>query len=174
MQCRPYNLAATKHIRDLDPSDIDKLVCIKGMVTRTSAIIPNLRCVRAPTIHFASASRPHLHSTSFLALVPSQPSSLPWNWCSVGLYYCPFSDALVLVFCVAGTPCLSAQHVLTRWRPPTSTVVLRTQLPALTARRSGAWSCSTTRVRTQTSSSSKCRHVKRWGPSHRNEDIKIA
>ncbi|GIL91733.1 hypothetical protein Vretimale_14863 [Volvox reticuliferus] len=41
--CRPYNLAATKHIRDLDPSDIDKLVCIKGMVTRTSAIIPNLR-----------------------------------------------------------------------------------------------------------------------------------
>lgn len=42
-QCRPYNLAAVKHIRDLDPSDIDKLVCIKGMVTRTSAIIPNLR-----------------------------------------------------------------------------------------------------------------------------------
>ncbi|KAG2441090.1 hypothetical protein HXX76_003942 [Chlamydomonas incerta] len=41
--CRPYNLAAVKHIRDLDPSDIDKLVCIKGMVTRTSAIIPNLR-----------------------------------------------------------------------------------------------------------------------------------
>ncbi|GLC33284.1 hypothetical protein PLESTB_000350900 [Pleodorina starrii] len=41
--CRPYNLAATKHIRDLDPTDIDKLVCIKGMVTRTSAIIPNLR-----------------------------------------------------------------------------------------------------------------------------------
>ncbi|GIL62005.1 hypothetical protein Vafri_16331 [Volvox africanus] len=41
--CRPYNLAATKHIRDLDPSDIDKLVCIKGMVTRTSTIIPNLR-----------------------------------------------------------------------------------------------------------------------------------
>ncbi|KAG2484937.1 hypothetical protein HYH03_016323 [Edaphochlamys debaryana] len=41
--CRPYNLAASKHIRDLDPSDIDKLVCIKGMVTRTSAVIPNLR-----------------------------------------------------------------------------------------------------------------------------------
>ncbi|KAG2450350.1 hypothetical protein HYH02_004855 [Chlamydomonas schloesseri] len=41
--CRPFNLAAVKHIRDLDPSDIDKLVCIKGMVTRTSAIIPNLR-----------------------------------------------------------------------------------------------------------------------------------
>ncbi|KXZ43177.1 hypothetical protein GPECTOR_99g812 [Gonium pectorale] len=43
--CRPYNLAVTKHIRDLDPSDIDKLVCIKGMVTRTSAVIPNLRGV---------------------------------------------------------------------------------------------------------------------------------
>ncbi|GFR47266.1 hypothetical protein Agub_g8953 [Astrephomene gubernaculifera] len=41
--CRPYNLATVKHIRDLDPSDIDKLICIKGMVTRTSAIIPNLR-----------------------------------------------------------------------------------------------------------------------------------
>lgn len=43
-QCRPYRLEDIKHIRDLDPADIDKLVTIKGMVTRSSTVIPNLRC----------------------------------------------------------------------------------------------------------------------------------
>lgn len=43
VQMRPYNLDNAKSIRLLDPSDIDQLVTIRGMVTRTSAIIPNLR-----------------------------------------------------------------------------------------------------------------------------------
>jgi DNA replication licensing factor MCM4 len=40
---RPFNLAAPKAIRDLDPADIDRLVCVRGMVTRCSPVIPNLR-----------------------------------------------------------------------------------------------------------------------------------
>ncbi len=44
-QVRPYNLATTMIIRDLNPSDIDKLVSIQGMVTRTSGTIPDMRCV---------------------------------------------------------------------------------------------------------------------------------
>ena len=42
-QAKPYNLSVTKNIRDLDPLDIDKLVSVSGMVTRTSSIIPDMR-----------------------------------------------------------------------------------------------------------------------------------
>ncbi len=40
---RPFNLDEATRLRELDPNDIDKLVSVKGMVTRTSAIIPDLR-----------------------------------------------------------------------------------------------------------------------------------
>ncbi|MEW5317187.1 MAG: hypothetical protein WDW38_008512 [Sanguina aurantia] len=40
---RPFNLLGHKTLRDLDPSDIDKLICVEGMVTRTSTVIPDLR-----------------------------------------------------------------------------------------------------------------------------------
>ena len=48
LQTRIYNLQTTKIIRDLDPSDIGTLVSICGMVTRTSAVIPDqsLACFR--------------------------------------------------------------------------------------------------------------------------------
>lgn len=46
-QVRPYNLEVIKTIRDLDPSDVDKLICVEGMVTRASPIIPDMR-----TAHF--------------------------------------------------------------------------------------------------------------------------
>ena len=42
IQTRPFNLCTENRLRDLDPSDIDKLVSVKGMITRTSHIIPNL------------------------------------------------------------------------------------------------------------------------------------
>ena len=42
-QVRTYNLQETKPMRDLNPSDIDKLVAVRGMVTRCSAIIPDLK-----------------------------------------------------------------------------------------------------------------------------------
>jgi DNA replication licensing factor MCM4 len=43
-QIRVYNLSESRTIRDLNPEDIDTLVSVQGMVTRTSSIIPDLRC----------------------------------------------------------------------------------------------------------------------------------
>jgi DNA replication licensing factor MCM4 len=43
IQVQPYNLLKMQQMRELDPSDIDHLVCIRGMVTRLSEIIPDLR-----------------------------------------------------------------------------------------------------------------------------------
>ena len=43
IQVRTYNLKETRAMRDLNPSDIDKLVAVRGMVTRVSAVIPDLK-----------------------------------------------------------------------------------------------------------------------------------
>nr|WCZ58672.1 DNA replication licensing factor MCM4 [Seculamonas ecuadoriensis] len=43
VQCRMFNLQRSKPMRDLDPSDIDQLVSIRGMVTRCSSVIPEIR-----------------------------------------------------------------------------------------------------------------------------------
>ncbi|XP_045522203.1 DNA replication licensing factor MCM4 [Pieris brassicae] len=42
IQVRPYN-APQRHMRDLNPEDIDQLVTISGMVIRTSTIVPEMR-----------------------------------------------------------------------------------------------------------------------------------
>lgn len=42
-QVRIFNLDDVRPIRDLDPIDIDSLVALKGMITRTGNIIPDLR-----------------------------------------------------------------------------------------------------------------------------------
>ncbi|KAK8886288.1 DNA replication licensing factor, mcm4 component [Tritrichomonas musculus] len=42
VQTRMFNLMETTTIRDLQPADIDKLVSVRGMVTRTSSVIPDL------------------------------------------------------------------------------------------------------------------------------------
>ena len=39
---RCFNLGREDRLRDLDPNDINKLVSIKGMVTRTSSVVPDL------------------------------------------------------------------------------------------------------------------------------------
>ncbi|DAZ92925.1 TPA: hypothetical protein N0F65_001081 [Lagenidium giganteum] len=43
IQVRPFNLSDLAPMRNLNPSDIDQLVCMKGMVTRVSSIIPDLK-----------------------------------------------------------------------------------------------------------------------------------
>lgn len=45
MQVRPFNLKEHKVIRDLNPDDMNKLISISGMVTRSSAIIPDPRYI---------------------------------------------------------------------------------------------------------------------------------
>jgi len=43
IQCRPYNLREVHDLRDLDPENIDQLVAVAGMVTRTSSVVPDLK-----------------------------------------------------------------------------------------------------------------------------------
>jgi DNA replication licensing factor MCM4 len=59
LQTRIYNLATTRVIRDLDPSDVGTLVSISGMVTRTSAVIPDqsLACFRCTKCNHEAITR---------------------------------------------------------------------------------------------------------------------
>eukprot|EP00727_Mastigamoeba_balamuthi_P009365 m51a1_g5050 DNA replication licensing factor MCM4 (1097) ;mRNA; r:58296-64081 len=43
VQVRPFNLGEAKSMRRLGPEDIDKLVCIRGMIIRASSLVPNMR-----------------------------------------------------------------------------------------------------------------------------------
>ena len=43
IQVRTYNLAEVTCMRNLNPSDMDKLVSIKGMIIRTSNVIPDIQ-----------------------------------------------------------------------------------------------------------------------------------
>ncbi|KAL8566321.1 DNA replication licensing factor mcm4-A [Nucella lapillus] len=43
IQVRPYNVDKTSNMRSLNPEDIDKLITIRGMVIRTSSLIPEMR-----------------------------------------------------------------------------------------------------------------------------------
>ena len=40
---KPFNLAEVKVIRDLNPADVNQLVSVRGMLTRASPVIPDLR-----------------------------------------------------------------------------------------------------------------------------------
>lgn len=40
---RPYHLAESRAIRDLDPNDVERLVQVDGMVTRVSNVMPDMR-----------------------------------------------------------------------------------------------------------------------------------
>ncbi|XP_054277531.1 DNA replication licensing factor MCM4 [Macrosteles quadrilineatus] len=43
IQVRPFNAQKTKDMRSLNPEDIDQLISVSGMVTRTSNIMPEMR-----------------------------------------------------------------------------------------------------------------------------------
>ncbi|KAI1372712.1 cell division control protein 54 [Hypoxylon crocopeplum] len=40
---RPFGLDEVTNLRDLNPSDMDKLICIKGLVIRTTPVIPDMK-----------------------------------------------------------------------------------------------------------------------------------
>lgn len=40
---RPFGLDKTINLRDLDPSDMDKMIAVKGLVIRTTPIIPDMK-----------------------------------------------------------------------------------------------------------------------------------
>ncbi|XP_043263384.1 DNA replication licensing factor MCM4 [Colletes gigas] len=43
IQVRPFNVTKVKSMRDLNPSDVDQLITIPGMVIRVSILIPQMR-----------------------------------------------------------------------------------------------------------------------------------
>ena len=43
IQVRPFNLRKVYQVRDLDPTHIDKLITIKGIVIRNSDVIPEMK-----------------------------------------------------------------------------------------------------------------------------------
>ncbi|PJF16702.1 DNA helicase, partial [Paramicrosporidium saccamoebae] len=43
IQVRPFNTGKVVNMRELDPSDLDKLITIKGLIIRVSNIIPDMR-----------------------------------------------------------------------------------------------------------------------------------
>ena len=43
IQVRPFNMRTQHRIRDLDPTQIDKMVSIKGIVIRNSDVIPEMK-----------------------------------------------------------------------------------------------------------------------------------
>ncbi|KAF0683439.1 Aste57867_24564 [Aphanomyces stellatus] len=43
IQVRPFNLKEIQAMRNLNPADIDQLVSLRGMITRCSAVIPDLK-----------------------------------------------------------------------------------------------------------------------------------
>jgi DNA replication licensing factor MCM4 len=56
IQVRPYNLRTHHRLRDLDPSHIDKLISIRGIVIRNSDIIPEMKeasfkCFKCHYVH---------------------------------------------------------------------------------------------------------------------------
>lgn len=53
IQVRPFNLKHVYQIRELDPSHIDKLITLKGIVIRTSDTIPEMKeaCFRCTKCH---------------------------------------------------------------------------------------------------------------------------
>ncbi|CAD6186435.1 unnamed protein product [Caenorhabditis auriculariae] len=43
IELRPFNAEKTRNMRGLNPNDVDQLITISGMVTRTSSLIPEMR-----------------------------------------------------------------------------------------------------------------------------------
>ena len=44
VEFRPFNMENVRSIRELDPADMYRMVSVEGMVTRTSSIIPQIKC----------------------------------------------------------------------------------------------------------------------------------
>ena len=83
MQVKMFNLMETKVIRDLNPSDINKLISVGGMVTRASTIIPDLQCAPAPVCR-----RPNV-LTNLLLAKSGRGAHLPaWSLLNSTWWHC--------------------------------------------------------------------------------------
>ena len=72
IQVRPFNLKSLSHMRALDPNSIDNLLSIRGMVVRTSPIIPDLKVA-----HFACTICSHSENMTLEQGRISEPTVCP-------------------------------------------------------------------------------------------------
>ncbi|QRG36936.1 hypothetical protein FDK38_001297 [Candidozyma auris] len=74
---RPYNINAVRRgMRDLNPNDIDKLVSVKGLVLRASAIIPDMKVA-----FFKCSACDHTMAVEIDRGVISEPTKCPRSVC---------------------------------------------------------------------------------------------
>jgi DNA replication licensing factor MCM4 len=59
IQVRPFGMSDVVSMRELDPCDIDRLMCIRGMITRSTAVIPDMKM--GSSIHRPACVQPLSH-----------------------------------------------------------------------------------------------------------------
>lgn len=67
-QVRTYNLREVKPLRNLDPQHIDQMVALRGMVIRTSQIIPDLKQAFFRCIVCNAAKEVRVQTSRFLSV----------------------------------------------------------------------------------------------------------
>jgi hypothetical protein len=93
IQVRPFNTGRTVNMRELDPSDLDKLITIKGLIIRVSNIVPDMRVA-----FFVCSTCSHTVTVENVRGHISEPSRCPRDGCgamhSMVLVHnrCLFSD----------------------------------------------------------------------------------
>lgn len=76
IQVRPFNTGKIVNMRDLDPSDLDKLITIKGLIIRVSNIIPDMRVA-----YFVCSACNHSVTVESVRGNISEPSRCPREDC---------------------------------------------------------------------------------------------
>lgn len=77
IQVRVFNVAQSTNMRELDPSDLDKLIAIKGLVIRVSNIIPDMRVA-----FFVCSACNHTHTVDNIKGRVAEPARCPRPDCS--------------------------------------------------------------------------------------------
>lgn len=77
VRARVFNLEQVTRMRALDPTDIDTLVAIKGMVIRTNAITPDMKVSYSPVSFVPGHTDPVPHDCDCVACVAYLRSCLP-------------------------------------------------------------------------------------------------
>lgn len=85
IQVRPFNIGESVNMRELDPSDIDKLISIKGLIIRVSNIVPDMRVA-----YFVCGKCNQPHTVENIKGRINEPKHCPRPECAV-------PDSMILV-----------------------------------------------------------------------------
>lgn len=97
IQVRPFNTGKTLNMRLLEPTDIDKLVAIRGLIIRVSNIMPDMRVA-----FFACTNCGHTMTVENVRGRISEPKKCPRDGCHANLTMdivhnrCLFSDKQII------------------------------------------------------------------------------